>query len=62
MDRRAWQATVHRVSQSKTRLKRLSPARQPTTEGESLYLVLHKIPVRVKYMTPVTKEHENLII
>ena len=61
MDRRAWQATVHRVSQSKTRLKRLSMARQPTTEGETLYLVLHKIPVRVKDMIPVTKEHENLI-
>jgi len=61
MDRRAWQATVHRVSQSKTRLKRLSMARQPTTEGETLYLVLRKIPVRVKDMIPVIKEHENLI-
>ena len=36
-------------------------ARQPTTEGETLYLVLRKIPVRVKDMIPVTKEHENLI-
>ena len=38
MDRGAWQATVHRVSKSQTRLKRLSTHTEKINISQSMFL------------------------
>ena len=47
MDRRGWQATVHRIAQSQTQLKRLS------TQRKSTILQLKKLKLFFKGMIPI---------